>query len=219
CTAPEGHSCLENIHREVDEDAHFVAIAVVVAGIVGYTQIRAAQAHAQILGCTILHYILQLVEEFALGAITTASAVVDVGTADISHVVAQTRNTVFGEVQTITNLPGALVLGVKVRPERVGHPDGGAAITHSLLILVEAIVVTGVTAAALISQSKVMRTGGVVGGQAPQVVAITRAIPLLVLLGAVAAEAQSQGIAAVQGTDVVQVGVLTLEHVFNIRGI
>src|SRR5690606_7732288 len=89
-------------------------------------------------------------------------------------------------------------------------------ITHALII---AIVVAGITAAALVGQSEIVRAGGVVGGQTPQVVAITRAIPLLVLLGAVAAEIHGQGIAAVQGTNVVQVGILTLEYVFNIRGI
>ena len=64
-----------------------------------------------------------------------------------------------------------------------------------------------------------MRAGGIVGGQAPQVVAVTRAIPLLVLLGTITAGVQRQGIAAAQRTNIVQVDILALEYIFHIRGI
>src|SRR5690606_29523533 len=86
-------------------------------------------------------------------------------------------------------------------------------------VLIEAIVVTGITTAALVGQGKVMRAGSVVGGQAPQVVTVTCTIPLLVLLGPIAAGVQRQGIAAAQRTNIVQVDVLTLEEIFHIRGI
>src|SRR5690606_28146312 len=116
-------------------------------------------------------------------------------------------------------LPGALVFGVEVGPEGVGDPDGGATITHRTLVLVETIVVTSVTAAALVGHGEVMRAGSVVGGQAPQIVTVTRTIPILVLLGAVASEIQGQGIILIHRQNIVQVDVLALQAILHIGGI
>src|SRR5690554_974340 len=183
-------ACLEDVHREVDEDPYFVAISTIT---VGGAQDGVAQTDAQILGSAALHHILQLVEDLALAG-TLRTIDIDIGTVDVGEVVAQARNIVLGEVVTVTELPGTLVLTIEIGPEGVGDPDGGAAITHRTLVLVETIVVTSVTAAALVGHGEVMRAGSVVGGQAPQIVTVTRTIPLLVLLGAVAAEIQRQGI-------------------------
>src|SRR5690606_16583986 len=66
-TAPVLNSMygLEDIHREIDGGADFVAytaIAIGASSIAGNTQRRATQAHAQIFGRTALYHILQLVE-------------------------------------------------------------------------------------------------------------------------------------------------------------
>src|SRR5690606_34707190 len=50
-------------------------------------------------------------------------------------------------------------------------------------------------------------------------VTVTRTIPILVLLGAVAAEIQGQGIILIHRQNIVQVGVLALQATFHIGGI
>ena len=63
-----------------------------------------------------------------------------------------------------------------------------------------------------------VRAGGVGRGQAPDVVAAFSRIKFLVLTGAIGVEVEVQRIAG-QRQGVVQVNVLTLEHVFDIRGV
>src|SRR5690606_21712382 len=110
-------------------------------------------------------------------------------------------------------------LAVEVGPEGVGYPDGGAAVTHCPFVLVETVVVTGIPTAALVGQGDIMRIPCVVGGQAPELVARALAVPLTVLLGAVAAEIEGKGIVLVHGQDVVQIHILALEHIFHVGGI
>src|SRR5690554_1582703 len=210
-------ACLEDVHREVDEDPYFVAISTIT---VGGAQDGVAQTDAQILGSAALHHILQLVEDLALAG-TLRTIDIDIGTVDVGEVVAQARNTVLGEVVTVTELPGTLVLTIEIGPEGVGDPDGGAAITHRTLVLVETVLIAGVATVALVGHGEVMRAGSVVGGQAPDIVSLAagKDFELIVILGAVAAEIQGQGIVLIHRQNIVQVHILTLQAILHIGGI
>src|SRR5690606_19038468 len=150
-----------------------------------------------VLGRTVLDHVLELVEELTLGTIATASAVIDIRTADVGHMVAQARYTVLSEVQTVGSLPGTLILGIEVGPVGVGQPEGGAAVTFEAFTLIDAIVIAHVAAAALVRQSEGMGSGGVSGRQAPGGVLAFFRIELTLLLGAVAVEIQGQRVAAI----------------------
>src|SRR5690606_6429229 len=100
-------------------------------------------------------------------------------------------------------------------------PDGGAAITDPAFALVETVLIAGVATVALVGHGEVMRTGSVVGGQAPDIVPLAagKGFELIIILGAIAAEVQGQGVVLIHGTDIIQIDVLTLEAILHIRGV
>src|SRR5690606_6627801 len=88
-TAPVLHSLdgLEDIHREIDEDANFVAVTDGFLGIAGNTQRGTTQTHAHIFGGPALNNIFELVENLTLST-ATVSAQVDLSTTDIGNLIA-----------------------------------------------------------------------------------------------------------------------------------
>src|SRR5690606_30449221 len=175
-----------------------------------------AQAQVQILGRTTLDGVADLVEDLALGAVVVVASI-DVVTAYIGELVAQTRHAVLGEVQLVAGLPGALVLQVEVRVVGVGQVDAGTAIT---VVIGE----TGVAAVALMGDDERMGADAVLGGQAPDSVAIALAVTAQlhcghrvgVVLGAVDVEVEVQRLIGSQCQVVIDVGVIALVHVFEV---
>src|SRR5690606_31176569 len=149
---------------------------------------------------------------------------VDVVTHNVSNLVSQAWQTEGTKVQTITQLPGALVFGVEVRPIGVGQVDGRTTIAGApRLALVAAVVVAGAAGAALVGDSDRVRAKGVGGRQAPDGVVVTGQAGLLdeflVDISLVAIEVQGQGLVAGDREDVVQAQVVLLHHVFVVGGV
>ncbi|MNN15640.1 hypothetical protein D3C81_1287510 [compost metagenome] len=168
-----------------------------------------------------------MVEDFALGAIAGFSSA-DVVATHVGHAVAQARHAVGTEVDGVADLPGALVLGVEVRPVGVGQPDGAAAVAqgagrYAVDFLVEAVVVAGVTGAALVGEGEGVGVDRVGRGQAPDGVVAVATVELVgevaIQLGLVAVEVEGQRLLLGQRLDVVQVDVLLLRHVLVVGAV
>src|SRR5690606_18014192 len=200
---------LQDVQRVNGIETPFVDI---VPGGVVSPQNRVTSSESQVLGCTILEGVGNLVEDFALGRLALAAVVcrVDVIATQIGGFPRQTRYAVAAEVQLIAGLPGALILEVEIRQERVGYPDRTAAVACIILI-------TGIAGYTLVREDKGVSAHSVFGGEAPDIVVVGIGnYTILNIVRLVIVEVEGQRLIFAQRHHVVNVGVFLIVRVLYI---
>src|SRR5207253_6948574 len=175
-----------------------------------------AHTEGQVFGRAFLQYILGLDVPLVLFAFTQTVGG-DVVTFDVTGHEAQARNAVGRHVQVVASLPGAFVTAHEVGDlNGVGYED--------CAVTIDTVVVTIVTAGALVSDGELVSAEGIGSCQAPQFVVYAfgavadhvNLVAALVAFGFITVEVEVQGLAFCDWQGVVQVDVLLLEVFINL---
>src|SRR5690606_20127213 len=198
---------LQDVQRVNGIETPFVDI---VPGGVVSPQNRVASSESQVLGCTILEGVGNLVEDFALGrlALATIECRVDVIATQVCGFPSQPRYTVSAKVQLVAGLPGPLVFEVEVREEGAGYPNAAATVA----IVVQ---IAGVARNALAREDKGMRADGILGRKTLNSVVIGISDDFNIICFVVV-EIECQRLIFSQVHHIVDVGVLLVVSVFDV---